>query len=70
MIPIKHTELPTQALKLISKRQRSYIDEFKFFRLENGDILAQYAEEDLAVWNGKEWKEKQAVSGKKYVTHI
>lgn len=60
MILIKDplTDLPKKALKLISKRQRGYLDEFEFYLLENGNILARYADEDIALWHdtGMQWE--------------
>jgi hypothetical protein len=53
---IKPEELPQKALGLISKRQQSYIDEFKFYQIDN-TIEAWYGGELLAVWDGNSWNE-------------
>lgn len=50
---INHTELPAKALAEMPEEPRSYVDEFEFFRLENGDIEAWYASEFLCTWNAK-----------------
>lgn len=52
---IHHDLLPKKALKKISKRQRSYIDEFIFLWKSEENIEAWYAGELLAAWNGSEW---------------
>jgi len=33
-------------------RQRSYLDEFRFFRAKDGTITAHYAGLPLATWTG------------------
>jgi hypothetical protein len=53
--PIKPDQLPVEALKTISSRQKSYIDEFRFYETDHG-IAAWYAGELLAFWNGTKWK--------------
>jgi hypothetical protein len=55
-------KLPKKALSQISARQRSYIDEFKFFHAPGGGIDAWYAGELLAHWNGHEWRERADVT--------
>lgn len=55
--PVAYSKLPAKARALISARQRSYIDEFAFYR-RNGDptaIEAWYAGCPIATWNGREW---------------
>jgi hypothetical protein len=52
---IPWTALPKKALMAISKRQRSYIDEFRFDRLKDGAIEAFYAGEYMGTWDGKRW---------------
>jgi hypothetical protein len=55
-ILLTHTQLPPEALALISERQRSYIDEFTFYKRSNGHIDAWYAGELLSTFNGFGWK--------------
>jgi hypothetical protein len=45
--------LPKTALAAISKRQRSYIDEFDFHLLKNGDIEAFYGGEYIGYWDSE-----------------
>jgi hypothetical protein len=52
---IAHTSLPPKALKAISARQRSYINEFKFTQFKDGRIEASYDGEHMGTWNGKNW---------------
>lgn len=54
---LKASELPKKALAKISKRQRSYIDEFTFFLFPSGIIQAWYANALLALWDGEGWKD-------------
>ena len=55
--PIAFRSLPLKARNRISRRQRSYIDEFTFFERLSGNIEAWYAGELLAVWDGIGWKD-------------
>ena len=57
MKTISWRQLPKKALAAISKRQRSYIDEFVFKKYEDGSIEAHYGGEYLATWGGKSWIE-------------
>jgi len=61
--------LPKPALALISRRQRSYLDEFVFFQLPYGYIEGWYAGELLALWNGKSWQEPTFVFPALYLSH-
>jgi hypothetical protein len=47
--------LPKKALMAISKRQRSYIDEFEFKKLKDGTIKAYYDKRCVGVWDGSRW---------------
>lgn len=42
-------------IRALQKEARSYIDEFTFYRLPNGQVEGWYAGELLAIWNGKNW---------------
>lgn len=58
---ILHTDLPKKALAAISARQRSYIDEFIFYKhtTSTGAVyLAMYAGEYIATWkeSSKDWE--------------
>jgi hypothetical protein len=52
---ISWRQLPKAALRQMSARQRSYIDEFEFKKLPNGIIQAWYGGQHLANWDGKYW---------------
>jgi hypothetical protein len=52
---IEFKDLPAYAQDGFSEDQISYIDEFKFYLYENGNIEAEYANDPIAFWNGKEW---------------
>jgi len=52
---IAGSNLPKKALSQISKRQQSYLDEFRFFAIKGCKVEAWYAGELLAVWDGKKW---------------
>lgn len=54
---IHYTKLPKAALNGLSARQRSYIDEFTFYKRTNGEIEGWYAGELLAVWSPREENE-------------
>jgi len=54
---IHHDDLPKAALRKMSSRQRSYIDEFSFLRAGRGPIEAWYGGQHLASWDGKTWRE-------------
>lgn len=57
MSTISHRDLPPAALRKISARQRSYIDEFTFKRVRGGSrIEAWYAGEHLSTWDGRDWQ--------------
>jgi hypothetical protein len=50
--------LPKKAKRLISARQRSYIDEFDFHKTEDGRICAYYGGSLLAIYSWKKgWEE-------------
>lgn len=53
---ISFKELPKDAYKAISPRQRTYLDEFNFRKYSNGLIEAEYAGESVGVWDGKGWR--------------
>jgi hypothetical protein len=60
LTPLAFGKLPSAARKRVSKKQLSYIDEFRFYReQESGHIEAWYAGLHLATWNGKEWVAEQ-----------
>ena len=59
------SKLPKAALRKMSAAQRSYIDEFSFFKRDSGHIEGWYAGELLAVWNGKRWEEPKKVPNPK-----
>jgi hypothetical protein len=52
---IPYTELPKEAFDMISDEQKSYIDEFTFYKDENDVIQAEYANEIIATWSGEGW---------------
>lgn len=54
MTVIHYTQLPPEALMLISDRQKTYIDEFSFIE-DEGKITAMYGGEALAIWDGVGW---------------
>ena len=56
MKKILYEDIPLEAREVISEDQKSYIDEFTFYRIGNDCIVAYYAGECLAVWDGMEWK--------------
>lgn len=56
--PIHHTDLPKAALRKISKRQRTYIDEFRFF-VVGECILAEYGGDYIGTWSGRKWEHEQ-----------
>jgi hypothetical protein len=53
-IRLQSNDLPLAALNAISARQRTYIDEFSFYK-EGNRIVAYYAGDKLAVWDGTNW---------------
>jgi hypothetical protein len=53
---VSFSELPKLAQDLISPEQKSYIDEFTFYLMNDGDYVAEYAEEILAVFSGTGWE--------------
>lgn len=60
MDPIDYADLPEEAKACISEEQKSYIDEFSFFKRNEGvneTIVCWYAGEVLAVWDGQAWQE-------------
>jgi hypothetical protein len=52
---ISYKDLPPIALKRISARQRSYIDEFTFYDIGGGHYLAYYAGQPIGTWDGSSW---------------
>ena len=52
MKKIPADKLPKKMLAAISKRQRSYIDEFEFFD-NKGEISVYYGGEYLTTWFGE-----------------
>lgn len=57
MSTISYRDLPPAAMRKISARQRSYIDEFTFKRVRGGPrIEAWYAGEHLSTWDGRDWQ--------------
>lgn len=50
------SQLPKMALRKMSASQRSYLDEFTFYRSSQG-IEAVYAGEVLAIWRNNGWQE-------------
>lgn len=57
---MRYTDLPKAALRKMSAKQRSYIDEFTFLRASEGSepwIEAWYGGQHLASWDGKSWRQ-------------
>jgi hypothetical protein len=52
---IGYKQLPKKVCAAMSKRQRTYIDEFTFHLYPNGEIHAIYAGDLVGEWNGKTW---------------
>jgi hypothetical protein len=52
---ISYKDLPATAWAKISERQKTYIDEFSFYKQKDGSIQAYYAGELVATWDGKSW---------------
>lgn len=50
------SDLPKKALAAISKRQRTYIDEFVFKQYADGLIEAYYAGDIVGYWDGRRWQ--------------
>jgi hypothetical protein len=50
-------DLPKEAQDLISEDQKTFLDEFHFWKDSFGYIEAEYAGELLATWDGHGWKE-------------
>lgn len=60
MSKIPYYEMPPESLKIFSKRQLSYLDEFDFESVGKY-IIASYANDLLAIWDGIVWR-KYAVA--------
>jgi hypothetical protein len=56
---IAYDKLPKKAIAAISKRQRTYIDEFVFRQYKNGLIAAYYAGDLVGVWDGRSWNSQE-----------
>jgi hypothetical protein len=60
MQPISHTELPPEALEAFSEDQKSYLDEFSFYRSPSGRMIeCWYAGEQLAFWDNQDQRWRQ-----------
>jgi hypothetical protein len=59
---IKPEDLPIEALRNISSRQKSFIDEFSFIKLEGGTIEVWYAGEYIATWDGSRWNDAKGLN--------
>lgn len=65
LTPIAFAKLPSRARASISPTQRSYIDEFHFYKVAHSlDIEAWYAGMHLATWDGKRWSSPIFLSSK------
>ncbi len=54
-------QLPQKALELMSIRQKSYIDEFRFFQIPKSIIECWYGDELLSLYYDESWHEPKRI---------
>ncbi len=52
---VSPNDLPIHALEAIGSRQKSFINEFIFYKLDTGEYEAWYDGNHLATWQQEKW---------------